>query len=174
MFGKKKKEIKSNIPICSLLDANAKVRTFFDVEADWDKQFPVLYFQMYDIKDKKKKRMSDIIVGYKKQIDDEVFKNRTKDLKNLIIFLKDWESFEKVSSNFYLDCDCFEDLFKFTKLKKEYFKDKEDNMYIDFFSSGGNFKKKQTIEVNITKDQALVLAEQLENFLTKNNIQLED
>lgn len=162
-FLKFKREIEQvpNIPICSLLDADAKIRTFFDVEADPDDQFPVLYFFMYDIEDKKKKRMSDIIVNYR---------TKENDIIDLIKFLKNW-NFSTVKLNmdsapkFWLDCDCLVDGFRFIKIKKEVYNEKEDNMYIDFFSSGGNFKRKQVIEVNITKQQAEVLANQLENFL---------
>lgn len=162
MFGKKKKEIKSNIPICSLLDVNAKVRTFFEVEADWDKQFPVLYFMMFDIKDKKRKRMSDIIVDYSKRKDDVL---------KLVQFLREWSFDKDKTSSYYFACDCNTDLFAFTKLKKGYFReDKDDNMCIDFFSSGGTFKRNQIIEVNIIKDQALVLADQLERFLAKKEV----
>lgn len=153
----KKKEVKPNIPVCSLLDANAKVRTFFDVEADWDEQFPVLYFMMYDIKDKKKRRMSDIVVDYSKRKDDVL---------KLVQFLRKWSFDKDKTSLYYFACDCNTDLFAFTKLRN-FREDKDDNMYIDFFSSGGSFRKKQTIEVNITKDQALVLANQLERFLAK-------
>lgn len=155
MFFKKKIKQKPNIVICSLLDVNAEVRAFFDVEADCDEKLPMLYFSMYDIKDKKKKRMSDIIVDCD---------TRKDELFDLIKFLRDW-NFKKFLSYYYLSCNCETDLFKFMKLKKEYFNDKEDNMYICYFSSGGNFKRKQTIEVNITKDQAKVLASQLESFL---------
>lgn len=167
---KKREEQKPNISVCSLLDANAETRTFFDVEADWDGKFRVLYFLMYDIKDKKKKRMSDIVVSYDKRKDD---------LNDLIRFLKDWKfSATKYgigyAPRFWLDCDCLSDTFRFTKIKKELYNDKEDNVYIDFFSSGGNFKRKQVVEVNITKDQAKILVEQLENFLTKSPIKMEE
>lgn len=160
---KKKEEQKPNIPVCSLLDADAKVRAFFDVEADWDEKFQVLYFFMYDIKDKKKRRMSDIVVSYDKRKDG---------LVDLIKFLRDWNfSATKYgigyAPRFWLDCDCLSDAFRFTKIKKELYNNDNDNVYIDFFSSGGSFKKKQTTEVNITRDQAEVLANQLERFLSK-------
>lgn len=157
----KKEEQKPNISVCSLLDVTTKVRTLFEVEADWDEKFPVLYFFMYDIKDKKKKRMSDIVVRY-----DE----RKDDLVNLIKFLKDWNFSATKCSHFWLDCDCLSDAFRFTKIKKELYNDEDDNVYIDFFSSSGNFKKKQITEVNITKDQAEILAEQLERLLMKKSI----
>lgn len=160
---KKKEEQKPNIPVCSLLDTDAEVRTFFDAEADWDEKFQVLYFFMYDIKDKKKRRMSDIVVSYDKRKDD---------LADLIKFLRDWNfSAAKYgigyAPRFWLDCDCLSDAFRFTKIKKELYNDKEDKVYIDFFSSGWSLKKKQTIEVNITKEQAKVLARQLESFLER-------
>lgn len=159
----KKEEQKSNISICSLLDADAKVRTFFDVEADRDEKFQILYFFIYDIKDKKKRRMSDIVVNYV---------SRKEDLINLIKFLRNWNfSINKENADlvprFWLDCNCLSDAFRFVKTKKEVQNEKEDHVYIDFFSSGGNFKKNQTIEANITRDQAEVLANQLENFLVK-------
>lgn len=153
----KKKEQKPNIPICSLLDADAKVRTFFDVEADCDEKFQVLYFSMYDIKDKKKRRMSDIVVRY-----DE----RKDDLIGLIKFLKDWKfSATGYAPRFWLDCNCLSDAFRFTKIKKEIYNDREDKVYIDFFSLGGSFKKKQVTEAGITRDQAEVLAKRLESLL---------
>lgn len=150
----------TNRPLCALLDIKAAVRTFFDVEYDYDPKFKVLYFTMYDIKDKKKKRASDIIVSY---ID------RAFEIESLVEFLNDWDFGTDEMPKFFLDCDCGADLLKLFKVKKDAFGDDEDNMYIDYFSSGsGRFRRKQTIEVNITRQQAELLASRLTEFLERH------
>lgn len=150
----------TNRPLCALLDLKAAVRTFFDVEYDYDPKFKVLYFTMYDIKDKKKKRSSEIIVNYTE---------RVPEIESLVEFLNDWDFDSEKLPKFFLSCDCGADLFKFYKLKKDAFGDDEDNMYIDYFCTGrGRFRRKQTIEVNITRQQAELLASRLTEFLERH------
>lgn len=142
MFKKtKEKSSTQSAYVCSLFDAES--RGAFEVEKDET----TFCFSMSFLK--KKKSQTEIIVSS----DDEK-------LESLVEFLNDW-NFNEIET-FHLDCDCGTDLLKFTKLKKDLFNDKCDNCYVDYFFSGSKrIKKGSALEVNITKDQCLVLASQL-------------
>lgn len=134
--------------ICSLFDTTS--REVLDVFTD----VYFVYFKMFPLNHKTK--ATGILV-----------KATSSELKELIKFLKDWNFREDETKEFYLNCDCGTDLFKFTKLKKEYYKDEHDNCYIEYFYSGfGKIKKGTAIELNVTKDQCRVLAEQISELLS--------
>lgn len=140
-----KTEEKSVKTICNFFDKKSK--RIFKVE----KNEISFCFSMFSLK--KKKSQTEIIVS----------SNDLK-LESLIEFLNNW-NFNEIEM-FHLDCDCGTDLLKFTKVKKDLFNDDCDNCYVDyFFSSSKKIKKEAAIEVNITKDQCLVFANQLMRYL---------
>lgn len=135
-------------PVCSLMDKHSDPHTFLDVER-YDDYFS---FMMYDIKDKKKRRSSDIVV-----------KDRDA-LMRLVEFLNEWD-FTDIEKMF-VECNCGFDALKFTKVKKDYYNEEEDSVYIDYYwSFHGRVGNRNVIEVEISKDQALVLANQLMNSI---------
>lgn len=152
-----------NISICTLVDSSEKVNKIFEVESDWDPDFHVLYFTMYDAKDKNKKRASDIIVDYDPN-GEQIVGNQRQHLEDLIKFLTNWDF--KTAENFYLSCKCRADLMSFLKLKKDFFNDDNDNMYVDYYYSGiGKMHRKQVIEVNLSKEQAIFLGKEIKKYL---------
>lgn len=138
----RKREIKTETrTVCSLLDSFSRKRKFLSVYKESFNGAEVLEFIMHGTKLSRK--------------DAEIIVNDNGVISDLINFLDTLPTSGSGYASFWLDCSCFTDAMKLI------YDVEDETMYVWYFKIGSSKFRPKIVELMLSKQQAMVLADEL-------------